>query len=431
MGDITRMARELSRNAGAQSIGKAKRQRYPIFEKSTARERSKSKEGNYDKAFVQQNFKKYLDVDVSIEYQEPWTLRKLFCDIFDRDGWLTARMLAIATLIHSFVMFWIRTLVYPVCALVNSKVLEKLGRPINFSINLDGSTRADNFVECETHRRLVMSVSGALHSYQGGVISAILDEYGDLLTSKKVSMEGMSGGACVAVAASSSLRGVHNMTFWMNECSVTATRVIASQPWYKKHVVAPALLDAADSFRRRFYMPAQSRLDARMTPALDRRLLSDGKVSVWATDASTMKYVQLKDLQPDNITEAILASAHVPFVMGPEASMKMSAHEGVVDRALDGGAPMFFGDYSVLNGKHRDGKEVRTLFSEVIPVVPQPKLPPNVRKLELWRWNDFRWGDMFYMHCPSWVQKMYLRAYYTTRNRRADEIQEAMDWLLE
>mmetsp|Transcript_35785 Transcript_35785/g.54253 ORF Transcript_35785/g.54253 Transcript_35785/m.54253 type:complete len:166 (+) Transcript_35785:365-862(+) len=165
---------------------------------------------------------------------------------------------------------------------------------------------------------------------------------------------------------------------------------------------------------------------------MEKQSLNDGMVSLWATDASTMKYVQLKNLRQDTITEAILASSYVPFILGSGFSMKMNeSHRHEVEYALDGGAPMWLGDYSVLNGRHRDGKEVRTLFIEVFPIVPQTKLPHNVRKIELWRWNDFRWSDMFYMHCPAWVQKMYLRAFYTTRNCRADEIHEAMEWLLE
>jgi len=80
---------------------------------------------------------------------------------------------------------------------------------------------------------------------------------------------------------------------------------------------------------------------------------------------------------------------------------------------------------------HKDGKTVKTLYIETMPLQPEPPPDPNRRVIKLWKWDDFRGYNVTAgIHDPWIATDLYLRGYYTAK-ARAVEIKSVIDWLLE
>ncbi len=270
-------------------------------------------------------------------------------------------------------------------------------------------------VPCMHNRRILFSGCAGLQFYQSGVMTAILEKYGDRLR-HDVSFEGISGGSFTAAFTLAALRGIRSIPFWIKHCGMAIYQNASDRMFGMFWTTSGEVGAAAD----RWYNECQ-RVSGKELP----EHCQDGSMIAWVTDVRTLSAVPISDFSnPTALREAVVASSFIPIILHPHVWSRLDYHSDI-DIGLDGGMAPFLGDNYPFSNQSFAG-DAKTLWIECWPSIPAP---PNVIKLELWRWDDYRWSDAVLWGDTDRAERLYLRAYQTAKERMS-EIDVVMEELL-
>jgi len=284
-----------------------------------------------------------------------------------------------------------------------------------FDYALDSSNRSD--YKQGRKMRIFWDAAGGLHSYQMGVMTAVLENpvWKEKFEESKqdLSFEGASGGACTAMCVSGAVYGVKPLRWFFREGAISLIEALSKRTF--------GMIFSASTLVReigwRYYTTLQD-----FTLERFPENLRTNSLVLWCSNARTLEAIPFYDFpNKESLGEALQATAYIPGLICefknwfflPLTHSSLPGDDLVVDGGLAEVAAGLLGKPNLVLKHPLFRKKSRILVFETWPRPWQQKeyLSENIVPIQLWRWNDYTFSDIIIWGNVKWANDLYLRGY--------------------